>query len=90
MQGGGGREVDRATPTVVYISVLRAEIAKGNRGEDVKPIRVARGKSAQPTYVKEFTTRGTITVRFDPVHPMPWGAKVWLEIEEEPDATGRG
>lgn len=86
-EGGRGR---KAAP-VIYISVVRAEIAKGRNGQvQVDPIRVARGKNAKPTYCSTFFARGKVTVRYAPGAPMPWGAKVWVEIEEDPDATDRG
>lgn len=59
-----------------FVNVNKHKAMQG----DPRPIRVSRGRYGKPRYVGRFRVRGPATLVCDPRHPLPCGAKVWLEI----------
>jgi len=64
-----------------YVTVCKNTIASNLKHGTKKPvIRVSQGKYGKPKRVHTFTHKGEVTVRYNPTHPLPWGARVWLEV----------
>jgi len=67
-----------------YVTVCKNTILSNlKRGTNNPPIRVSEGKYGKPTRVHEFSANGNIKVVCDMKKPLPWGARVWLEIDAE-------
>lgn len=67
-----------------YMSVCKQTIAQNRklpRGKQVPPLRVSRGKHGRPRRYWAMMIPGPVKVMYDPEHPMPWGARVWIEWE---------
>ncbi len=65
-----------------YITICKNTILSNlKRGTNTPVIRVSNGKHGKPKRVHKFTGEGRATVVYDPQHPMPWGARAWVEIE---------
>lgn len=65
-----------------YVTVCKNTILSNlKRGTKKPPIRVSKGKYGKPEYHHEFKTTGKVRVVADMEHPLPWGARVWLELE---------
>ena len=64
-----------------YITVCKNVILrnlKQNRNDP--PIRVSKGKYGKPKHVHSLTI-DRMTFKVDMKKPLPWGARVWVEIE---------
>ena len=69
-----------------YVSVCKNTILSNlKQGTNKPPIRVSLGLNGRPRRVHSFSANGTIRVVYSP-KPAPWGARVWLEIEENSNA----
>jgi hypothetical protein len=66
-----------------YVTVCKNVILSNlKHGDNNPPIRVSRGKyDKHPTKKHEFRY-GNVTIKCDMENPLPWGARVWIEIEE--------
>ncbi len=65
-----------------YVTVCKNVILRNlKRGRNDPPIRVSRGKYGLSRHYHTYT-QGKVTVRTDMKKPLPWGARVWVEIEE--------
>jgi len=68
----------------IYLSVckntVRANIGKP-RSQQTPPIRISRGKYGKPKRVWAFHAVGEVKVVYDDQHPLPWGARAWVEYE---------
>lgn len=75
------------TDNKLYVSVCKNIILSNLKNGTNKPtIRVSRGKYGKPKHFRTFK-HGNITISGDMTKkPMPWGARVWVEIE--PKLTG--
>lgn len=63
-----------------YVTVCKNTILSNLKNGTHKPaIRVSQGKYGKPKRVHQFQTEGRIAVRSG--GPLPWGARVWLEID---------
>jgi hypothetical protein len=66
-----------------YITVCKNTILSNLKHSRNDPtIRVSDGKYGRPRRVHTFESTGRVKVVCDMEHPLPWGARVWLEIEE--------
>jgi hypothetical protein len=65
-----------------FVSVCKNQILSNlKHGTNEPVIRVSHGLHGKPKRVHEFTQSGTVTIKYSPNKPAPWGARVWLEIE---------
>jgi hypothetical protein len=68
---------------VTYI-VINRHIINKNKGLPPElrkpPIRVTLGRYGKPKYFFEFEPFGDCKIVYDPEHPMPCGATLWMEI----------
>ncbi len=65
-----------------YVTVCKNVILRNlKRGRNDPPIRVSRGKYGSARHYHTYTD-GRVTVTTDMKKPLPWGARVWVEIEE--------
>ena len=68
----------------IFASVCKNTIlANLKNGTDTPVIRVSRGKYGKAKRVHQLEVTGKIKVVYSPDKPAPWGARVWLEIEDE-------
>lgn len=66
-----------------YITVCKNTILSNLKHKTNKPaIRVSEGKYGKPKRVHNFTANGKVKICCDMKKPLPWGARVWIEIEE--------
>lgn len=64
----------------MYLNINRHVIQRNNRvGTTDPPIRVTRGKYGRPRYYHTFRLPAKARVVYDARHPLPCGAKVWME-----------
>lgn len=78
----------RTRPKKTYVVVNRHKIAANRKnGTMDNPIRVSVGKRGKPRYAKALVLvlhgGGIAKLIYDPDHPMPCGATVWLEVDGE-------
>lgn len=72
--------------SILYITVCKNTVLRNlKRGENKPPLRICWGKHGKPQYAHKvdfgFTGGGGAgRVVYDPEHPMPWGARAWIEI----------
>jgi hypothetical protein len=72
----------------VYISINGQTIRQNARlNEDKPPIRVAVGKSGKPWYASDVEISGPSRLTYSPDKPAPWGARLWLEVDDEKDVS---
>lgn len=65
-----------------YVSVCKNTILSNlKRKRNDPPIRISRGKHGKPVRKHTFEAKGKVKICYSPTKPMPWGARVWLEIE---------
>jgi hypothetical protein len=65
-----------------YVTVCKNVILRNlKRGRNDPPIRVSRGKYGRASHHHTYRN-GRITVRSEMHEPLPWGARVWVEIED--------
>lgn len=65
-----------------YVSVCKNTILSNLKNGTNRPtIRVSVGKHGKPTrhHTMKFNGKGRIV--YSPNKPMPWGARVWIELE---------
>jgi hypothetical protein len=66
-----------------YITVCKNTILSNLKHGTKKPaIRVSRGKYGKPVRRHRFTAKGRVRVCANMTKPLPWGARVWLEVDE--------
>ena len=66
-----------------YVTVCKNTILSNLKHGTNKPtIRISDGKYGKPHRVRKYSTKGKVTIRCEMKNPLPWGARVWLEIEE--------
>jgi hypothetical protein len=66
-----------------YVTVCKNTILSNLKHGTRKPaIRISRGKYGKPKRQHTFTANGRVRVVTDMNHPLPWGARVWLEINK--------
>ena len=65
------------------IVVVNKHIIHSNAktGEHKEPLRMSNGKHGKPTYNNLVEFPGGRLI-YDPDHPLPCGASVWLELDE--------
>lgn len=67
------------------VIVVNRHIVQSNRrqGRRDPPIRVSNGRYGRPKYSKrvEFNCSGRLI--YDPENPLPCGATIWLELDDE-------
>jgi hypothetical protein len=67
-----------------YVSVCKNTVLSNLKHGTNKPtIRVSKGKHGRPTHWHEFTFNGKGKIVYSPNKPMPWGARVWIELENK-------
>lgn len=66
----------------IYISICKNTILSNlKNGTDNPPIRVSQGKHGKPQRCHEYVFKdGDGRVVYSPDKPMPWGARVWIEV----------
>lgn len=67
-----------------YITVCKNVILSNlKHGTNKPPIRVSQGKYGQPRHMHEFSVHGSNKVKVvcDMENPLPWGARVWIEVQ---------
>ena len=65
---------------VTYITVCKNTILSNLKHSKNDPaIRVSEGKHGKPRRVHEYTIQRGARIVCDMEHPLPWGAKVWIE-----------
>ncbi len=65
-----------------YITVCKNTILSNLKHGTNKPaIRVSDGKYGKPTYHHVYKQTGAMRVVADMKKPLPWGARVWVEVE---------
>ncbi len=77
------------TNDTLYVSVCKNIILSNlKHGTNRPTIRVSRGKYGKPKHFRTFDARGKVKICGDMKNqkPMPWGARVWVEIV--PSLTG--
>ena len=68
---------------MTYVTVCKNTILSNLKHKTNKPpIRISKGKYGKPRRVHNYTAQGKVTIRCEMQKPLPWGARVWLEIEE--------
>jgi len=68
---------------MIYVTVCKNTILSNLKHKTNKPpIRMSQGKYGKPSYhhVLDLKNRN-VRVVCDMERPLPWGAKVWLEVE---------
>jgi hypothetical protein len=78
--------------TTKYVSVCKNTVARNlKRGTDEPVIRVSEGKYGKPYRVHVYHPPGLVKVRvvYDPQNPMPWGARAWVEVDEEDSSDSK-
>ena len=67
----------------VYVNINRNIIASNKKhGTDDPPITCRTGKNGKPSYGDFLEIDGYATMTYDPTHPLPCGATVWLEVDD--------
>ena len=67
-----------------YITICKNIILSNLKNHTNKPpIRISKGKYGKPRHAYNFSAQGNIKVVCNMNNPLPWGARVWLEIENE-------
>lgn len=71
------------------VIVVNKHIVRANAktGDCEPPLRVSRGKHGRPHYAQSVV-RFNVNLRliYDPEHPLPCGATVWLEVEDRDES----
>ncbi len=68
---------------MIYISVCKNTILSNlKQKKNDPPIRVSKGLHGRPKRYHEYTAHGTTKVVYSPNKPAPWGARVWLEVDD--------
>jgi len=66
---------------VKYVTVCKNTILSNlKHGTNKPPIRVSDGKYGKPRRVHSFEHSGRSRVVCDMTKPLPWGARVWIEL----------
>jgi hypothetical protein len=66
-----------------YITVCKNTILSNLKHGTNKPtIRVSDGKYGKPKRVHKFPFNAKGCIVCDMNNPLPWGARVWIEIDE--------
>lgn len=64
----------------MVIVINRHVIARNRKtGAREPPIAVKPSRSGRSSYVTEWVSPGSVRLIYDPDHPLPCGATVWLE-----------
>lgn len=64
-----------------YITVCKNTILSNlKHGRNDPTIRISKGKYGKPKRVHRFVRRGLVRVVCDMANPLPWGARVWIEL----------
>lgn len=67
---------------MTYVSVCKNTILSNlKHGTNNPTIRVSRSKHGKPVRVHKFEFNGSGRIVYSPDSPMPWGARVWVEID---------
>jgi hypothetical protein len=66
------------------IVVVNRHIASSNRKHSLRepPLRVSKGRYGKPHYTSRLEITSPARLIYDPDHPLPCGATIWLEIDE--------
>ncbi len=65
-----------------YVTVCKNTILSNlKHGKNDPPIRISIGKYGKPKRVHSFKKYGLAKIVCNMEKPMPWGARVWIEIE---------
>lgn len=63
-----------------YVTVCKNVILSNLKNRTNKPaIRVSVGKYGKPKRYRNYTN-GNVKICADMKNPLPWGARVWIEI----------
>ncbi len=74
-------EVQNNSVKKIYVSVCKNTILSNLKNKTNHPaIRVSEGKHGKPARVHKLHHHGDMEVCMDMEKPMPWGARVWLEL----------
>lgn len=66
-----------------YVTVCKNTILSNLKHNTRKPpIRVSVGRYGKPKRVQQFCAKGKVRIICDMMNPLPWGARVWMEIEQ--------
>lgn len=66
-----------------YVTVCKNTVLSNlKHGTNKPPLRISKGKYGKPSYAHEFGLKGPVWVVYDPTHPLPWGARAWVEGSE--------
>ena len=67
---------------VIYVTVCKNVILSNlKHGRNDPAVRVSRGKYGKPRRYRKYRI-GNVLVTCDMKRPLPWGARVWVEITE--------
>ena len=67
---------------MIYVTVCKNVVLRNlKRGEHKPPLRVSRGKYGKPSYCSTLRHYGSVKIVYDPEHPLPWGARAWVELQ---------
>ena len=70
---------------LTYVTVCKNTILSNIKHGTKKPtVRVSQGRYGRPTRVASYVAKRPtyVAVKNDMENPLPWGARVWVEIEE--------
>lgn len=68
----------------LYITVCKNVILSNlKNGTNKPPIRVSRGLYGKPSHYHGMPFIGRGKIVYSPKKPLPWGARVWIELEVE-------
>lgn len=67
---------------MTYVSVCKNTILSNlKNGTNTPTIRVSKSKHGKLKRVHKFEFNGRGRIVYSPDKPMPWGARVWVEID---------
>lgn len=67
-----------------YITVCKNVILSNlKHGTNEPPIRISQGKYGKPMHFHKLKLEkmNSMTVVCDMANPLPWGARVWIEVD---------
>ena len=66
-----------------YIVVNKHRVAANRRTGNSDPVfRISHSRYGRPWYAKKVEFEGPCIFVYDPEHPLPCGASVWIEGED--------
>ena len=74
------------TDTAYFVVVNKHIVASNRRdGTAEPPLRISHGRHGQPHYATSVALPEGSRLTYDPAHPLPCGASVWIECPHRPE-----